>query len=83
MTLERISFNDFQLKYAFHTKEREHLHVLANRANQLLEKVLQKTASEEEDQEYHALKWILKEVGSIDKEYLQRVKRVKKGNNDE
>lgn len=74
MTLERINFNDNQLIY-FHTKERNYLTVLAARANVLLDKILQKTASDQEDQEYHALKWILKEVGSIDKEYLQRVKR--------
>jgi hypothetical protein len=74
MTLELIKFNDNQLIY-FHTKERNYLNLLAARANLLLDKIIKKTATKDEDQEYHALKWILKEVGSIDKEYLQRVKR--------
>lgn len=75
MTLEKIEFDENRLKIAFHTREREYIQSLMNRANHLLKLILEKKASEEADFEYHSIKWVLKQIGAVDNDYLKRTKR--------
>lgn len=73
MTLQLIEHQPDRLHFAFHSKEREHIQTLIIRANNLLNAILNKNATKQERNEYHAIKWLLKEVCAIDNDNLIKV----------
>lgn len=73
MTIEKINIPEDQLKWAFHTKERAHLNILTNLANQLSIKMKDHSATKEDKLTYHAIKWALKQLGAIDKDNLEKL----------
>lgn len=77
MTLERVLLNEDMLVYNFSEKKRLYLRLLANRANDMLDLITTNQASQKERDEYHAIKFALKEIGAVDKAFLVRTKREK------
>ena len=76
MTIERITLSETHLKIAFSSKERPYIIALTNRCNYLLGLVLEDLATMEEKLEYYSLKWAIKELGGVEKEGLERAKRI-------
>lgn len=80
MTFQRINYQPERLMFAFHSKEREFIHTLTERANYLLNLILHKKSTQEERNEYFALKWIMKQVCAIDNDNLEKVNEETIGN---
>jgi len=80
MTMEKINYQPEKLMFAFRSKERDHIHVLTQRANYLLQLMVNKQATKEEKQEYYSLKWMMKQVCAIDNDNLEKVNETTSGN---
>ena len=77
MTIEKVVISQDHIQLAFTSSQRPYLECLANRCNYLLSLILENKNTKEEKLEYHSLKWALKELGALEKDDLQKIKRVK------
>ena len=76
MTYERLTVSENDLLFAFSSAERKHIMILVNKANSLLDNMKTKEDKieyHERKREYQALKYVLKNIGALNKELLQKI----------
>ncbi len=73
MTLQKINVQPERLMFAFRSKERDYISILAERANYLLELIVHKKSTQRDKQEYYSIKWMMKEICAIDNDNLENV----------